>query len=77
MHGTQSAARYHKWSLIWHFIFVFSAVIEHDCISDFIVVVKLVSIFADIIFIHLRLFSLTYEFPIRCMFYQENNIRTK
>ena len=52
--------RDHKWAIIWRFIFVCSVVIEHDFISDFIVVVNSFSIFTDIIFINLRLVFLKY-----------------
>ena len=45
---------------LWSFIFVCIVISEHEFISDIIVVVKLVSIFTDIIFNNLCLVSLTY-----------------
>ena len=47
--------RYKKWSLIWRLTFLCSAIIEHEFISYVIVVVNLFYIFADIIFINLRM----------------------
>ena len=52
--------RYHKWPVIWCFVFVYRIISEHDFISDFIVVVNSFIIFADIIFINLSLIYLTY-----------------
>ena len=68
---------HHKWSLIWRFIFVCRMIIYHEFISNFIVVVNLFYIFADVIFIDLRLPSLAYYFPIHLMFYQDNHITAK
>ena len=53
-------SRYHKRPRIWRFIVVCSVFSENDIISDFIVVVNSMSIFADVIFINLRLIFLTY-----------------
>ena len=64
---------YHKWALIRRLILVYSVIIEHNFTSNFIVVVNSVSIFADVIFINLRLLFLMYQFPIHGMFYWENN----
>ena len=50
---------------------------EHDVISDFIVVVNFISIFADVIFMNLRLLLLTYQYPFNPIFYRENHIMVK
>ena len=52
--------RYNKWALKWRFIFLCSVFSENDVFSDFIAIVKYMFIFADIIFINLRLLYLTY-----------------
>ena len=59
-HAIDPTPRYHKWDITWSFMFVCSVINEHDFISDFIVVLNWFSIFEDIIFINLRLLSLTY-----------------
>ena len=51
---------YKKWDPIWRLLFVCSVISKHDFVSDFIVVVNSVPILADIMFINLRLLSLTY-----------------
>ena len=51
---------YNKWTIIWCFVSVCRLISEHEFISDFVVVVKYFTIFVDIIFIILRLLSLTY-----------------
>ena len=61
--------RYHKWALMKSFIFVFSVIIKHDFISDFIVVVNSFSIFADIFLIYLSLLFLEYQFLTHRKFY--------
>ena len=68
---------YQKWALIWSLIYVCGMIIDHEFISNFLVVVNCFIIFTDIIFINLRLLSLTYLFPIHLMFYQENHITAK
>ena len=50
---------YHKWALIWRFVFLCSVVSEYDIISNFIVVIKSMSILGNFIFIYLRLIFLT------------------
>ena len=52
--------RYHKWDLIWSFIFVCSIISEHEFISDFVLVFNSFIIFTYIIFINFRLILLTY-----------------
>ena len=69
--------RYYKRSFIWRFIFVCSMVSERDSISDFIVIVNSMFILSGGIYIDLRLFSLTYSFPIHPIFYRENHITAK
>ena len=59
-HANGKIPHYHKWALIWSFVFVCIAVTDNDFISDFIDVVNSVSIFADIIFIDLCLIFLMY-----------------
>ena len=68
---------YHKWDRIQNLIFICSVFSDHDVTTDFIVVVNSMSIFAGVIYIHLRLFLLTYQFPIHLMFYRENHITAK
>ena len=51
---------YHKWDLIWSFIFVCSIISEHDFISDFVLVFNCFIIFKYIIFINFRVLLLTY-----------------
>ena len=51
---------YTKLALIWSFIFVCSMIIEHDFISNFLVIVNSFTIFADIIFLNFSLILLTY-----------------
>ena len=52
-------------------------IIEHEFISDFVVMVNYFVILSDIIFINLHLISLMYEYLICLMFYQENHIMAK
>ena len=47
---------YKKWDLIWCPTFLWTIIIEHGFISDFIFMVKYFTIFVDIIFINLCLF---------------------
>ena len=68
---------YHKWDRMWRFTFACSVFIENCFISNFIVLVNLVSIFADIIFNNLRLLLMIYQLPIHRMFYWENYITDK
>ena len=60
---------YHKRSHIWRFIFLRSFSGEHKVISNFIVVVNSISIFADVIFIDLCLLLLMKYLPIHRTFY--------
>ena len=43
-----STVHYHKWTFIGHLIFESSIIIEHDFISNFIVMVYYFTIFADV-----------------------------
>ena len=68
---------YHKMAFIWRFIFLCSVVSEHDFISAFIVIFNSMFILAGVISINFRLVLLTYQLPIKTMFYWENHITAK
>ena len=59
-HSISPTLSYIKLAFIWGFIFESSVISNNDFISDSVVVVKSFTIFADIIFINLRLISLTH-----------------
>ena len=59
LHANIPTLIYHKWCLIWSFLFECSVFSEHEFVFNFIVVVNSFYIFADIIFINLCLLSLT------------------
>ena len=66
-----------KWDIIWHIIFEGIIITKYEFIHNFPVVIKYFTIFADIIFIYLRLLFLAYLLPTRGIFYRENYITEK
>ena len=68
---------YHKWAVIWSFVFLSIIISAHDFISNFVAVVNSFIIFAGVIFINLCLILMTYSFPIHLMLYRYNHINAK